>query len=178
MGWVLSVGGGLVLLFLLLLLWGMLHFRQSKRKALDAVRRIELAEIEPLCRECVQVFERKLGVLLNLNDCEDAAQKLDDAFRQPYQLKGAFERPGFYWYFVKPVGACLGELLRRHARHEWRKQAGGAPFMEVTLKGGQSQAFPFEKVIKQVAAGEPGDLVAYVAFARTVEKVAEEMTQE
>jgi hypothetical protein len=176
--WVLSIGGGLVLLCAVILLWGWLHLRQSKRRAFDAIRQIELGEIEALTRECVEGFRRKLGVGLNLDDCEDTAQKLDDAFRESYKLKGAFERPSFYWYFVKPVGACLGELLRRHARHQWCKTPGEAPFLEVKLQDGQSQVFPFEKVIKQIEGGEPGDLVAYVAFARTVDQVAERMTPE
>jgi hypothetical protein len=178
MVWVLSIGGGLVFLFVLFLLWGFLHIRQSKRQALDEVRRIEVADIGPLAQECTEVFQRKLGVRLDLNDSEDTAQKLDDAFRDPYKLKGAFAHDDFYWYFVKPVGACLGELLRRHARHEWRKQPGEAPFMEVVLKDGCSDVFPFEKVIKQVQVGDPGDLVAYVAFARTLEQVAESKEQE
>ncbi|HMF15372.1 MAG TPA: hypothetical protein VKE94_23820 [Gemmataceae bacterium] len=170
------IGGGLVALFVLLLFWGFLHKRHSKQKALEAILQLELGEIEPLTRECAEVFERKLGVRLNLDDCDDAAQKLDDAFRDPVKLKGAFERPGFYWYFVKPIGACLGELLRRYAKHEWRKQTSKAPFMEVRVKGGASQVFPFEKVIKQVESGEPGDLVAYVTFARTLDQIAERAT--
>jgi hypothetical protein len=174
MVWVLSIVGGLVLLFAVLMLWGVLHLRQSRRRALDAVRQIELGEVESLARECVGVFERKLGIRLSLDDCEDAAQKLDDAFLDRYKLKGAFERQDFYWYFAKPVGACLGELLRRHANHQWRKRPGEAPFMEVKLKDGDSQVFPFEKVIKQIESGEPGDLVAYVTFARTVDRLAEE----
>ena len=55
-----------------------------------------------------------------------------------------------------------------------RKQVGEAPFVEVVLKDGQSEVFPFEKVIKQAQVGDPGDLVAYVAFARTVKQVAEQ----
>jgi hypothetical protein len=178
MTWVLYAGGALVLLFALILFWGWLHLRRSKRRALDAARAIELGEIEALARECVAVFQRQLGVPLDLDNCDDAAEKLDNAFRDAYKLKGAFERPGFYWYFVKPVGAALGELLRRHAKHEWRKKPGEAPYMEVLLKDGHSHVFPFEKVVKQIEEGEPGDLVAYVAFARTVDQVAQGMTPE
>jgi hypothetical protein len=172
MVWVLSICGGLVALVGLFLLWGLLHLRQSQRQALTEVRRIELADLDTLAQECVEVFRRKLGVRLELDDCEDAAQKLDDAFRDRSRLKEAFARDDFYWYFVNPIGACLGELLRRHARHAWHKQAGEAPFMEVVLKDGHSEAYPFEKVIKHSTSGSPGDLVAYVAFARTIEDVA------
>jgi hypothetical protein len=178
MVWVLYIGGGLLALFGLILLWGFLHLRKSKRKAQGEIRRIELADIEPLTRECVDVFHRKLGVRLDLNDCEGTAQKLDDAFRDVYQLKAAFERDDFYWYFVKPVGACLGELLRRHARHEWRRKPGDSAFMEVVLKDGRSEVFPFQKVIKHAQGGDRGDLIAYVAFARTLDVVAEQYRQE
>jgi len=169
MVWALSIAGALVGLFALLLLWGLLHLRQSRNQALGEVKGVELADLEPLARECVEVFQHRLGVRLDLADCDAAVQKLDDVFRDRSRLKDAFARDGFYWYFVKPVGACLGELLRRHARHEWRKDPGEAPFLEVAVADGKSEAYPFEKVIKQSQVGQPGDLVAYVAFARALE---------
>jgi hypothetical protein len=172
--WALSICGGLVALLLLFLVWGLLHLRQSQRQAHDEIRRIELADIGPLARECVEVFRNKLGVRLDLDNCDDAAEKLDHALRDHYKVKRAFARDDFYWYFVKPVGACLGELLRRHARHEWHKRPGEAPHMEFAWGVNSSEAFPFEKVIKQSQVGDAGDLVAYVEFARTVERVEDE----
>ncbi len=127
-----------------------------------------MAEIEALANECVDVFQRKLNVRLDLNDCDDTAQKLDDAFRDIFKLKGAFAQDDFYWHFVKPVGACLGELLRRHAAHEWIKQPDEAPTMRISLKDGFSDVFPFEKVINHAMGGDPSDLVAYVAFAQAI----------
>jgi hypothetical protein len=176
--WILYIGGGFLTIFALILGWGFLHSRQSKSKALQEIQNIELADIDSLTKECVEVFKSKLGVPLDLNNCDDAAQKLDDACRMPFKLKSAFERPGFYWHFIKPVGACLGELLRRHAKHEWHKKPGQTPYMEVLLKDGSSTVFPFEKIMKQVQSGEPGDLVAYVVFARTIEQATQQMTQE
>ncbi|HEX3149490.1 MAG TPA: hypothetical protein VHR66_15555 [Gemmataceae bacterium] len=168
MWWAVSICGGLVLIIGLLFVWGLLHLRQSRRKAEAEIRLIELVDIEPLARECVDVFRRKLGINLDLNDCEDTAQKLDDAFQDRKKLKDTFARADFYWYFVKPVGACLGELLRRHAKHQWRKQTDAAPFMEVALRDGTSEVYPFEKVIKHITVGEPGDLVAYMEFAKSI----------
>jgi len=165
--WALYIGGGLLALFAVFMAWGLLHIRQSRSQAYAEIGKIELMEIDLLARECLDVFERKLSVRLNLDDCEETARKLDDAFQNPSRLKAAFQRDDFYWYFVKPTGACLGELLRRHAKHEWRKKPAETPHMELTTKDGQSEAFPFEKVIKQISSGEPGDLVAYVVFART-----------
>lgn len=175
MVWILSIVGGFIFLFVLFLLWGALHLRHSERRAVDAIRGIELDEIESLTRECIDRFEQKLGMRLDLADCEDAAQKLDNAFRDPYKLKQAFARPDLYWHFVKPVGACLGELLRRHCKHEWRKRPGEPPFMEVKLADGESECYPFDKMIKQVRFREPGDLVAYVVAARTIDELANEV---
>jgi hypothetical protein len=172
--WLLYIGGGLLALFCLLLLWGYLHLRASRRQAVAEIQRIELAEIEPLAKECVSVFQKKFGVLLNPDDCEDSARKLDEAFRDSARLKGAFDREGFYWYFVKPTGAFLGELLRRHANHEWRKTPGQPPTMVVQFEDGSSEVSPFKKVIKQIDFSEPGDLIAYVVFARNVERAANE----
>jgi len=174
---VLYIGGGLLALFLalfaVLMVWGFWHLGRSRRKANEEIQGIELAEIDSLVRECVDVFHRKLGVQLDVEDCDSTAQKLDDAFRDPARLKEAFARDDFYWYFAKPVGALLGELFRRHAKHEWRKQDGQAPSLEVKLKGGHSEVHPFEKAIKHVQGGEPGDLIAYVEFARTIEQAGD-----
>ncbi len=171
--WILYIGGGFLALFAAIMAWGFWHLGKSKRKALEEIQGVELADIDSLARECVDVFDRKLGVRLNVEDCDAAAKNLDDAFRDKARLKESFARDDFYWYFIKPVGALLGELLRRHARHEWRKENGEAPFMEVKLKDGHSEIHPFEKVIKHVHWGEPGDLIAYIAFAVTIEQAAD-----
>jgi hypothetical protein len=175
MGWALSICGGLVILGVLFLVWGFLHLRHSQRQARDEIRRIDLADIEPLTDECVAVFRNKLGVELDLDNCGDATAKLDAALRDHERLKRAFARDDFYWYFVKPVGACLGELLRRHARHKWRKQPDEAPHMEMAWDDNLSEAFPFDKVLRHT---DPGDLIAYVAFAQTVDRVAEDEATE
>jgi hypothetical protein len=166
--WVLYVGGVLFGLFGLLLVWGLVRLRRGTQMALTKAQEVDVSEIEPLARECVEVFNRELGVQLDLDNCEDAAAKLDAAFLDRHRLKTAFERDDFFWYFAIPVGACLGELLRRHARHEWRKRLGGAPYMVVRLAEGESEVYPFEKAVKQAQEGDAGDLVAYVAFARTL----------
>lgn len=178
MFWVLFIGGVVVSLFGLFVLWGIVLLRRSQDKAFEEIQNIELADIEPLARECIEVFQRELGIHLNMDNCEDAARKLDDAFHDSTRLKAAFERDDYYWRFVEPMGACLGELLRLHAKHEWRKEADEAPYMEVVLRDGSSQTYPFEKVIKQAQGGAPGDIVAYVAFARTIEHAGVRKGQE
>jgi hypothetical protein len=168
--WLLYIAGMLLGLLALFLLWGFLHLRQSFRKALAEIKTVEIADIATLAQECVDVFQQKLDVRLDLEDCDEAAEKLDKAFRDAFKLKEAFARDDFYWYFAKPVGAFLGELLRLHAKHEWHKESGKAPSMEIDLPDGSAETFPFEKVLKHGYSGDAGDLIAYVAFARGLEQ--------
>lgn len=164
--WPLTTCGLAVVLFLIVLVAGLLQLRASARQALGEIQHIELEDIDGLVQECIDVFQQKLGVTIDLDNCEDAAAKLDAAFLNHRDLKQAFSRDDFHWYFAKPVGACLGELLRRHARHEWRTRPGEAPYLHVDVPGGHSEAYPFEKIIRSIAPGATADLVPYVVVAR------------
>jgi hypothetical protein len=166
MNWLLYLAGGVLLLFVLFLVWGFLHLRQSRNRAAAEIIRIELSEIPALAQECVDVFEKKLGVRLDLANCDESARRLDEAFGDTQKLKTSFAHDDFYWYFVKPVGAYLGELLRRHAAHEWVKEAGTPPRMIVRVGGAESEASPFEKILAHSMRGDSGDLVAYIEFGR------------
>jgi hypothetical protein len=168
--YILYIGIGLVLFFVILLVWGMVRIRRSTRQALREVERVRVADIGPLAKECTDVLAAKLGVQIDTADCDDAARKLDQVFRDKFRLKGAFAKEDFYWYLVKPVGALLGELLRLHADHEWVKEEGKAPFMRWRVKDGESTVWPFEKVIKHITVGDPGNLEAYVVGGRTIAK--------
>jgi len=198
MEWLYYVGGciclfvlGLGALFAVIMVWGILHKRQSQRTAAASIRAIELSEIPALAQECVAVFAREFSIQLDLNDVEDAAQKMDDALQDVSKLKDAFAKDDFYWYFVKPVGAFLGELMRIHARHVWIKNPGQTPLMTCALakaKSGDgdyvvvnedlaivddvsSEVHPFDKVLAITAdfgGPEPGDLYAYIVAARAL----------
>jgi len=169
------IGGGLlcaltVLLVIGFLIWGVLHLRGSQNQAESEITKVELADIERLTKECVEVFRDKLGVQLDLHDCDTAAEQLDEALADRAKIKDTFARDDFYWYFAKPVGAALGELLRIHGNHQWVKEPDQAPSMIVKLKDGTSTVYPFEKVLKQVSTGDPGDIVAYVTLAVRMQK--------
>jgi hypothetical protein len=172
--WALCIVGGIIVVLALILVWGYLHMRASRRQARDQITRIELGDIDALAAECVDIFKKKLGLTLDLMDPDGAAETLDTALFDRTKLKDTFAKDNFYWYFVKPVGAALGEVLRRHARHEWRKLPGQAPHLEVVFHDGTSEAYPFDKVIEQAVIGEAGDIIAYVEFARTVDQVMNE----
>jgi hypothetical protein len=166
MVWLLYGLAAIFVLFVAAVFWGIVRIRQSVSQASAAIASIELGEIDRLAQECVDVFDRKLGVRLDVDDWQQSAAALDDAFRRKDKLVEAFERPDLRWYFVKPVGAFLGELLRRHADHRWQAEENGAPSMIRMIGEGSLQSFPFEKVIKQATLGEQGDLLAYVVMAR------------
>jgi hypothetical protein len=180
MTWLLYVGGALLVLFAVIVIVGIVHLRQSQRQAAEAIAKVELADIDKLAVECVTVFRDKLGLHLDMDNWETAAGTLDEAYRQEARLKGAFARPDLYWYFVLPVGAFLGELVRRHSGHEWVKEPHQAPLLRKVLPpDGQSELWPFDKAIK-LASGpaDKGDLVAYVIFAREVETAARELERD
>jgi hypothetical protein len=168
MMWVLSTAGVVTGLFALLLVWGLLRIRQGARAAVAEAQKLSLSDVAPLAREWMDVFRHKLGIHLDPDDCDGAAARLDEAFRTPDRLKTAFARNDLPWYFALPVGACLGELLRRHARHEWRKLPGEAAYLVLRLADGEFEAYPFEKAVKQAQIGGAGDLVAYVIAARAL----------
>lgn len=198
MEWLLYLGGcsclfvfGGVALFAILLLWGFLHRRGSQRTATTKIQEIELAEIPSLAAECVAVFDKELGIKLDLQDLENAAQSLDAALQDVDKLKGPFAKEDFYWHFVKPVGAFIGELMRIHAKHVWIKKPGRAPYMECSvskprfadddflvvdenlrpLEVGTSEVHPFEKVLSiasDFGAPDPGDVYAYLMAAKAL----------
>src|SRR5689334_5585732 len=105
MQWLLYLCGGLLGLFLLVMVWGYLHLRHSQRRAREEIAKVELADIERLAAECVSVFQQKLSIHLEPADWEATARGLDHAYGHEPALKRAFAREDFYWYFVLPVGA-------------------------------------------------------------------------
>jgi hypothetical protein len=178
--------GGVAVIFGVLLVWGLLHQRGSQRVAAEKIKEIELAEIPGLAKECVDVFKNKLGIDLDLNDLENAAEQIDEALQDVSKLKGPFAKDDCYWHFVRTVGAFIGELLRIHAKHVWVKRHGEAPHMECSfssqslaavsrdlepIETGMSETCPFDKVLSiasQLSSSEPGDVYAYIAAAKAL----------
>lgn len=160
--WILA---GLVLLVVAFLVNGVLHFRRSARTAWEAVGKVELDEVGPLRAECEAVFREKFQQELSLERFEASAKLLSDRLDDVHSLKNAFQKPDFYWYFVLPVGAWMGEFLRAHAHGEWQAREEGGLQMEVRPNGQVLTTFPFEKVLKQVETGGKGDIYAYLLVA-------------
>jgi len=162
--------GALVVTVIGLFLWGMARLRQGYRSALTVTQAVRLDQIDGLRRECESVFKSAFGEDLKLDDLHGSARLLSARVDQVAALKDAFAKPDFYWYFVLPVGAFLGEWLCVHARAEWKVSKEGGVEMSIPLREGQATTFPFDKVLKQVSAGSPGDLYAYLIAATQIDK--------
>ena len=165
----------LVALVVALLGWGLLRLRAGAAAARRAIAVVRLDQIDALARECERGFREAFGITLDLADLEGAAQALSTRVDEAGALKGAFEKPGFYWYFVLPVGAYVGELLRVHAGAVWKVSEEGGVEMAITTPDGEVATFPFDKVIKQATIGDPGDLYAYLKTAPTLSGIVREL---
>lgn len=156
----------LLALVLLLFAWGVARLRRGTAQAFAAARAVDIDRVPSLVEECIAGFAG-MGRTLALDDPDAAAALLDQAMsRDLTRLKLAFARPGFDWYFVLPLGAALGELLRLHAGGRWEPADGGGLCIVLPLGEGTATAHPFEKIAKHGAASAPGDLLAYLAAAR------------
>jgi hypothetical protein len=159
-----------------LFLWGLARLRQGYRSALAATQAVRLDQIDGLRRECESVFKSAFGEDLKLDDLHGSARLLSARVDQVATLKDAFAKPDFYWYFVLPVGAFLGEWLRVHAHAEWKVSTEGGVEMSIPVREGEATTFPFDKVLKQASGGSPGDLYAYLIAATQIDKTMAQQT--
>ncbi len=175
---VLYILGGLALAFVAFLALGLLHMRHSSRVAERAIEGVTLEQVPALRDECIAVFRSAFGSTLDLEDFEGAALELSCRLDESESLKAAFAKDDFFWYFVLPVGAFLGELIRVHVNGTWRESELGG--LERAVPGGDesAQTFPFHKVIKHVTIGDPGDVYAYLESSRQLDKVVERLASE
>ncbi len=154
--------GAIVLGVAVVVVWGLLHLRHSQKVAYRAIDGVALGDIDRLHRECVQVFRDKFSESLDIDDLDGSARILSARLDNPESLKKAFAKDTFYWYFVLPVGAYLGELLRVHAGAQWKPSEQGGLEMTVPVAGDSATTYPFHKVMKQVTMGDHGDIYAYL----------------
>lgn len=161
--------GGLLLLIVMAFVWGILHLRNSQKVAYVAIANVKLSDIDRLCKECEKVFYEKFSERLQLDDIEVSARLLSARLDNHNSLKSAFEKEDFYWYFVLPVGAFVGELLRVHANGEWKESPEGGVEMSMPVEDGTATTFPFDKVMKQVTMGGKGDMYAYLLTATQID---------
>jgi hypothetical protein len=147
--------------------WGYVRIRKRQADAIRHIMCVTAEEVPALAVECLSVFQSKLGKNLNLDDVETAVSILDESLEQKNRMgtMTVFERPGHPGWFVKPMGAFLGELIRKHADGRWTPADGGGLAMVIGEEPNQMTIHPFDKIDKQRWSGGPGDLVAYVQVA-------------
>lgn len=176
----LMVSAGVIALCFIFFAWGVARIRRNESAALRAIADADPSAAESLQKEAIQILKEKMKIDISLDDPEAAASKISQVFDRTVDLKLAFARDGFEWYFVLPMGALLGEYLRRHARGCWVKlPAGdtilrdGGPAMELTSARGGTPVltYPFHKALKQIVSGDPKDIYAYLKTAEQLEEL-------
>ena len=146
-----------------------LRSNSYESQAYTEANKATIDQIPALNEECIRTFREKLNVVLTYDDPEKMAQILDDAVRSD-KLVEAFAKPEFPWYFVLPMGAFVGELMRHNSTGEWTDSGDYGPTLTIKRHVDNTKpdeiaslsAYPLNKIVKQRAGGDPGDLYAYV----------------
>jgi hypothetical protein len=153
--------------------WGVRSLRRSASQARDAIANVRIADVARLSDECQAAFRNSFSEKLSLENYEAGAallsRRIDDK-----SLKSALSKDEFWWYFVLPAGAFLGELLRVHTGAKWLETTDGAPEMRIPVGSGEATTFPFDKILKQATGGDKGDLYAYLIAARNLDQAVEQ----
>lgn len=160
----LAIAGVVLALVVMALVKGRAELRRSAAEAQASVAALRSDEIAALASEGEQVLRDKLGVTL-ADDLGEAARQLDVLIRSP-RIKDAFARPELYWHFVRPLGALVGELIRRHGQARWVDDPEQGVLLRVTLSDGRElTSRPFDRVLRHRLSNKPGELRAYIVFA-------------
>jgi hypothetical protein len=139
---------GLVVGVLVVPRWLGRHTVKVRKEICD----ISVSQIPGLAQECITVFADRLHIGLSLDDAQESLIRIEEAVFEFRQLQEAFAREGFKYYFVKPVGAFLGEVVRIHRQAKWVAEVGCAPY----LTAGDDDIYPFEASLGFAAMGKTG----------------------
>lgn len=153
-----------VLLLIAGFIWGYVRIQKRQSDVNQHIVSVREEDIQTLMAECISVFSSKLGKNLDPDQLEASVRILDDALLKSNGMNtmSAFERQGQPGWFVKPMGAFLGELIHKHAHGRWIPAEGGGLAMVIGEEPNLITIHPFDKIDKQRWSGDPGDLVAYV----------------
>ncbi len=168
--WILAI----LLIPVIFFVWGLMRLRKCVREVNNAIVKVQPSDIGPLADECQRVVFQKFAEHLSLSDLEGSARIISKRVAD-HSFRDAFHKDDFWWYYVLPVGAYLGELMRTHAKAEWRVSEEGGMEMSIPVEGGAATIFPFDKVLKQITSGDPGDLHAYINSAVGLDAVLESL---
>jgi hypothetical protein len=140
--------------------WGAWLLRRSLGGSMQRLALVEPSAIPALAEECRRTVRERLKIDLDPRDPETAARTLDELVLSG-RLRPLFRADGYEMRYAEPVGAFLGELLRRHARAEWVNDALG-PKLVVHRADGVRELQPFLAAVRHHTHGRPGQLHAYV----------------
>lgn len=143
--------------------WGVWLLRQNVGGSLQRLALVEVSSIPALVEECRRTLREQLRIDLDPRDPDAAARALDELVLSG-RVRPLFKAPGYELRYAEPVGAFLGELIRRHADAEWVDDAFG-PKLVIRRPHGSFETNPFTKAVRHHTHGRPGQLHAYVMDA-------------
>ncbi|HYW12635.1 MAG TPA: hypothetical protein VE871_11790 [Longimicrobium sp.] len=159
-GLLLYVAAGLLAGFLG---WGVWLLRQNVGGSLQRLALVELSDIPALAEECRRTVRAELKTDLDPRDPDAAARALDELVLAG-RLRALFKTPGYELRYAEPVGAFLGELIRRHTGAEWMDDVLG-PRLVIHRPAGIKELHPFTLAVRHHTHGRPGQLHACVMDA-------------
>lgn len=137
-------------------------------------------DLPALISECQEFFRSAFGVGLDPERWQESTAAIDDVLKDREKrrelLRGLHKENNVH-YWVLPTGAFLGHLLERNASGHWQFNTDANPAMEIPAGGGAMTLSPFDKVLKHVWQGEPGDLVAYVNTNMNLDRLVAQFDQ-
>ena len=150
------IGIGVVVVVGAFLVWSVKYTNKRMRRGW---REIKLEEIDTFAGECVDTFREKFGLQLELENLEGSTLILDKIINKSMAsgkggLMRAFGSQDSPWYYSKPVGAFLAELIRMHREAGWQEEEAGS--LSIWLKDGDDEVTinPFKMVHDQAHANE------------------------
>jgi hypothetical protein len=143
--------------------WGVWLLRRNLGGSMQRLALVEIGAIPVLAEECRRAVREQLRIDLDPRDPDAAARALDELVLSG-RLRPLFKEPGYELRYAEPVGAFLGELIRRHASAEWLDDALG-PKLVIHRPDGAVETHPFMKAVRHHTHGRPGQLHAYVMDA-------------
>jgi hypothetical protein len=143
------------------------YYRRTSARMLDAycdrVDALPMDDIAAMVPVCIQEFRERLGIRLDLNDLQGAAETLDQALRSQRTVM-VLSAPGHPLRALELAGAFIGELVRRHGRGKWLL-GGRSPGVRMFRPDGDREILPFVESLNQFKAGREGDLSTLILYA-------------
>jgi len=143
--------------------WGAWLLRRSLGGSVERLALVEIAAIPALAEECRRTVRERLRIDLDPRKPDETARTLDELVLSG-RLRPLFKADGYEMRFAEPVGALLGELVRRHAGAEWIDDPRG-PRLRIHRPGAAEEVEPFLLALRHHTHGTTGQLHAWVMAA-------------